>query len=52
MSNKKTVTIDNQVYKIGLHGKVFVKRGDDWVRSLNYTSGEVLHRMKGPKVKK
>ena len=37
------IKIEGQNYKIGLHGKVFAQRDDEWVLSTNFTP-EDIHR--------
>lgn len=44
--NQQTVAINGQTFKIGLHGKVFVHRLGEWVRSMEYKADDILRRMK------
>lgn len=44
--NQKTAVINGQTYKIGLHGKVFARRLDEWVLSISYTADEIMAKIK------
>jgi len=46
------INIEGQDYKIGFNGLVYVMRNSDWVRSFNYTAGQVQAFIKDSLVSK